>query len=67
MDNPAAANLAQPPTPAELLDFQVHAAVARATMSLSPMTASLAFAVTFVLFWYVILDQLYRRGVFFKV
>ena len=34
---------------------------------LSPMTASLAFAVTFVLFWYVILDQLYRRGVFFKV
>lgn len=34
---------------------------------LSPMNASLAFAVTFVLFWYVILDQLYRRGVFFKV
>ncbi|HET9455309.1 MAG TPA: DUF5009 domain-containing protein [Gemmatimonadaceae bacterium] len=34
---------------------------------LSPMNASLAFAVTFVLFWYVILDLLYRRGVFFKV
>ena len=34
---------------------------------LSPMNASLAFAVTFVLFWYVILDQLYRRNIVFKV
>ncbi len=42
MDNPPVANLAQPATPAELLDGQVHAAVARATMSLSPMTALLA-------------------------
>jgi predicted acyltransferase len=34
---------------------------------LSPVDASLAFAVTFVLFWYVILDQLYRRNIVFKV
>lgn len=34
---------------------------------LSPMNASLAFAVTFVAFWYVILDQLYRRNIVFKV
>jgi len=34
---------------------------------LSPMNASLAFAVAFVAFWYVILDQLYRRNIVFKV
>ena len=47
----------------------VQAAIYRGGFAswLSPMNASLAFAVTFVLFWYVILDQLYRRGVFFKV
>ena len=34
---------------------------------LSPMNASLAFALAFVAFWYVILDQLYRRNILFKV
>ena len=34
---------------------------------LAPMNASLAFALSFVAFWYVILDQLYRRKIFFKV
>jgi predicted acyltransferase len=33
----------------------------------SPKAASLAFALTVVLFWYVVLDVMYRRRVFFKV
>jgi predicted acyltransferase len=34
---------------------------------LSPRNASLAFALTFVLFWFVVLALLYRRNVVFKV
>jgi predicted acyltransferase len=34
---------------------------------LSPMTASLAFAVAFVTFWYAVLALLYRRNIFFRV
>jgi predicted acyltransferase len=34
---------------------------------LTPVNASLAFAVTFVLFWYAILYALYRKQIFFKV
>jgi predicted acyltransferase len=34
---------------------------------LSPMNASLAFAVAFVLLWYGILSLLHRRGIFLKV
>jgi predicted acyltransferase len=34
---------------------------------LSPLNASLAFAMTFVLFWFVVLAFLYRRNVVFKV
>jgi predicted acyltransferase len=34
---------------------------------LSPVNASLAFAVTFVLFWYAILAFLYRRNIILKV
>ena len=34
---------------------------------LSPINASLAFAVTFVLFWYGILYLLYKRNIVFKV
>ncbi len=34
---------------------------------LSPVNASLAFAVTFVVFWYAILSVLYRKQIFFKV
>lgn len=34
---------------------------------LSPMNASLAFALAFVTFWFVILAALHRRGVFLKV
>jgi predicted acyltransferase len=34
---------------------------------LSPMNASLAFAVAFVTFWYAILALLYRRNIFFRV
>jgi predicted acyltransferase len=34
---------------------------------LSPVNASLAFALTFVLFWYVVLALLYRRNIVFKV
>jgi predicted acyltransferase len=34
---------------------------------LSPLNASLAFAISFVLFWYVILLLLYRRNIVFKV
>ena len=34
---------------------------------LSPINASLAFAVTFVLFWYAILYYLYKRNIIFKV
>ena len=34
---------------------------------LSPMNASLAFALTFVVFWYLILLLLYRRNIIFKV
>jgi len=34
---------------------------------LSPRNASLAFALTFVLFWYVVLALLHRRGIIFKV
>jgi predicted acyltransferase len=34
---------------------------------LEPKNASLAFAVTFVLFWYVIVYALYRKRIFLKV
>jgi predicted acyltransferase len=34
---------------------------------LSPINASLAYAISFVLFWYVILVLLHRRGIVFKV
>lgn len=34
---------------------------------LSPVNASLAFAITFVLFWFAILYGLYRKKIFFKV
>jgi predicted acyltransferase len=34
---------------------------------LSPKPASLAFALSFVLLWYVILVQLHRRGIVVKV
>jgi predicted acyltransferase len=34
---------------------------------LSPMNASLAFAVAFVTFWYAVLAVLYRRNIFFRV
>jgi predicted acyltransferase len=34
---------------------------------LAPVNASLAFAVTFVMFWFGILYVLYRRNIFFKV
>jgi predicted acyltransferase len=34
---------------------------------LSPINASLAFAVTFVLFWYAILYYFYKRNIIFKV
>jgi len=34
---------------------------------LSPINASLAFAVTFVLFWYAILFFMYKRNIVFKV
>jgi predicted acyltransferase len=34
---------------------------------LSPINASLAFAVSFVLFWYAILYYLYKRNIIFKV
>jgi predicted acyltransferase len=34
---------------------------------LSPVNASLAFALTFVLFWYAILYVLYKKQIFFKV
>ena len=34
---------------------------------LSPVNASLAFAITFVLFWFGVLWLLYRKNVFFKV
>jgi predicted acyltransferase len=34
---------------------------------LSPMNASLAFAVAFVTFWYAVLAVLYRRKIFFRV
>jgi predicted acyltransferase len=34
---------------------------------LSPINASLAYAISFVLFWYVILVALHRRGIVFKV
>lgn len=34
---------------------------------LTPINASLAFAVAFVLFWYVILSVLYKRGIVLKV
>jgi predicted acyltransferase len=34
---------------------------------LEPVNASLAFAITFVLFWFAILAVLYRKKIFFKV
>ena len=34
---------------------------------LSPINASLAFAIAFVLFWYGVLYLLYRRGIILKV
>jgi predicted acyltransferase len=34
---------------------------------LEPVNASLAFAVTFVLFWFAILYVLYQKKIFFKV
>jgi predicted acyltransferase len=34
---------------------------------MSPMNASLAFAVAFVTFWYAVLALLYRRNIFFRV
>ena len=34
---------------------------------LSPVNASLAFALSFVLFWLAILAVLYRRNIFLKV
>jgi predicted acyltransferase len=34
---------------------------------LEPVNASLAFAITFVLFWFVVLYVLYRKKIFFKV
>ena len=34
---------------------------------LEPVNASLAFAITFVLFWFAVLYVLYRKQIFFKV
>ena len=34
---------------------------------LDPVNASLAFAITFVLFWFAVLYVLYRNKIFFKV
>jgi len=34
---------------------------------LSPINASLAYAVTFVLFWFVLMWLLYRRRIFIKI
>jgi predicted acyltransferase len=34
---------------------------------LEPVNASLAFAITFVTFWFLILYVLYRKRIFFKV
>ena len=47
----------------------LQAAIFRSAFAswLSPVNASLAFAVTFVLVWYVILDQLHRRNIVFRV
>lgn len=47
----------------------VQAAIYRTLFQswLSPVNASLAFAIAFVLFWYVILDVLHRKGIYLKV
>jgi len=34
---------------------------------LDPVNASLAFAITFVLFWFAVLYVLYRKQIFFRV
>jgi len=34
---------------------------------LEPVNASLAFAITFVMFWFMVLYVLYRKRIFFKV
>jgi predicted acyltransferase len=34
---------------------------------LDPVNASLAFAITFVMFWFAVLYVLYRKKIFFKV
>jgi predicted acyltransferase len=34
---------------------------------LDPINASLAFAITFVLFWFAVLYVLYRKQIFFRV
>jgi predicted acyltransferase len=34
---------------------------------LEPRNASLAFAICYVLFWYVVVDVLYRKRIFLKV
>jgi predicted acyltransferase len=49
--------------------ISVQAAMYRSLYAswLSPMNASLAFAITFVLFFFVILTVLYRRNIVFKV
>jgi predicted acyltransferase len=47
----------------------LQTAVYRAAFAswLPPEAASLAFALAFVAFWYVILDALYRRGLVVKI
>ncbi|HZE76898.1 MAG TPA: hypothetical protein VE091_16420, partial [Gemmatimonadales bacterium] len=47
----------------------LQAAIYRSAFAswLPPEAASLAFAVAFVLFWYVVLDLLYRRGVVIRI
>jgi predicted acyltransferase len=47
----------------------LEAAVYRSMFAswLQPVNASLAFAITFVLFWFAVLYVLYRKNIFFKV
>jgi predicted acyltransferase len=49
--------------------ISLQAAIYRSAFAswLSPVNASLAFAVCFVVLWYLLLDQLYRRKIVYKV
>jgi len=49
--------------------ISLEAAIYRSLFAswLEPVNASLAFAITFVTFWFLILYVLYRKRIFFKV